>query len=213
MLKSKVVLPIFLTLIFFSRLMAQAGGDLLNETPFHSIPGEMTFDEYRDANRRVSLALLFSSIPIPGMVHFYGGEERTGWWLVGASALGITSIITGAALIDESETYKETDYVTVDLDGIRYEMIPYEIEESVVKYKLKKLEKDSEMGLPQVALITTGILLIGGEIVYDWIHGIKVIEEKRDRVRYKYGKQVSLGFEPGLDLKNKSIVANLVLSF
>ena len=29
-------------------------------------------------------------------------------------------------------------------------------------------------------------------MIYDFLHGIQVIEAKRDRVRFKYGKQLKL---------------------
>ena len=32
-------------------------------------------------------------------------------------------------------------------------------------------------------------------MIYDFLHGIQVIEAKRDRVRFKYGKQLKLQAE------------------
>ena len=40
--------------------------DPLSETPLYPIPEEMTFEEYEDMNR-ISQALLWSSIPLPGI--------------------------------------------------------------------------------------------------------------------------------------------------
>ena len=39
------------------------GGDPLNETPFYIVPADMTYEEYEDANRRLSVGLLLMSIP------------------------------------------------------------------------------------------------------------------------------------------------------
>ena len=56
------------------------------------------------------------------------------------------------------------------------------------------------VGVGGVGLLTVGIvdnsLLLGGVgaalylggLIYDWVHGAKVIEEKRSKVRFKYGK-------------------------
>ena len=36
------------------------------------------------------------------------------------------------------------------------------------------------------------MITIAGSMIYDFLHGIQVIETKRDRVRYKYGKRLKL---------------------
>ena len=41
-------------------------------------------------------------------------------------------------------------------------------------------------------MIALGVAIIVYDFVYDFVHGIQVIEEKRDRVRFKYGKQLKL---------------------
>ena len=50
--------------------------DPLTETPLYPIPKEMSFEEYQDMNRRMSQALLWSSIPIPGITHYYAGDIK-----------------------------------------------------------------------------------------------------------------------------------------
>ena len=52
--------------------------DPLSETPLYPIPKEMSFEEYQDMNRRMSQALLWSSIPIPGITHYYAGDVKKG---------------------------------------------------------------------------------------------------------------------------------------
>ncbi len=66
------ILTISLLFINLSPLNAQiVGGDILNEAPLMAVPEEMTFEEYRDMNRRLTVGLALAAIPIPGMVHFY----------------------------------------------------------------------------------------------------------------------------------------------
>jgi len=36
------------------------------------------------------------------------------------------------------------------------------------------------------------VAVIVYDSVYDFVHGVRVIEEKRDRVRFKYGQQLKL---------------------
>ncbi len=49
------------------------------------------------------------------------------------------------------------------------------------------------------------VALLIGDIAYDFIHGVRVIERKRDRVRYKYGQTLSLELEPTFNLNNRSV--------
>ena len=76
-------IPIFISslmlLVFVSSLTAQSnvGGDILDEIPLHPLPEEMTFEEYQDMNRRLSIGLALSAFaPVPGIVHHYAGEKK-----------------------------------------------------------------------------------------------------------------------------------------
>ena len=71
----------------------------------------------------------------------------------------------------------------------RYEKIPVSLEGETPKYRLRELRRDGGAGVPLVAL---GVLTIAGSMIYDFLHGIQVIETKRDRVRFKYGKRLKL---------------------
>ena len=63
---------IIISIVFFSFtiLLGQGipSGDILNETPLYPVPAEMTFEEYQDMNRRLTIGLALTSIPIPGIV-------------------------------------------------------------------------------------------------------------------------------------------------
>ncbi len=52
--------------------------------------------------------------------------------------------------------------------------------------------------------------LIAGTYLYDVLHGIKVIEQKRDLVRLMYGQRLSIGLS--LDMHLEQQVALLTLS-
>ncbi len=39
--------------------------------------------------RRLTVGLLLSAVPVPGMVHYYAGEKRTQRRILAASALGL----------------------------------------------------------------------------------------------------------------------------
>ena len=171
-------------------------GDTLNEAPLNPVPPQMTFEEYRDMNRRLSVGLALRAIPLPGMLHFYAGEKETGRRLVKSSLLGLASIAAGAIMIGDGD-FPDTDFEVLVLnagnkDGERrYEKIPSKVEGEVTHYQLRELRREGGSGIG-VPFILLGVGVIAYDLIYDFVHGIKVIEEKRDRVRYKYGKQLTL---------------------
>jgi hypothetical protein len=193
------------------------GGDMLNEVPIWPVPAEMTIEEYKDANRRLSVGMTLMSVPFPGALHFYAGESKAGWKHVYAAGLGVASIIVGAALTDEKDNqWEKTDLEIVDITGAngeveRYEKIPVEDEGGVINYELNKLSHKTKGG--GVAFIVLGAGLVVGQLVHDWIGGIKTIERKRDAVRYKYGKTAGyrVGMNPTMNIENGSLGAQLSL--
>jgi hypothetical protein len=197
---------------------AATGGDVLSETPILPVPAQMTLEEYTDANRRLSVGLVLMSVPLPGSLHFYAGESRQGWLHVGAAALGAVSIVVGAATIDEKDTWESSDYEVVDVTGQsgevqRYAKVPIEEEGGVFTYRLRKLDHKTE-GAGGV-LVLAGVGLIAGQLLHDWIDGIRTIERKRNAVRYKYGKLAELGvsLRPSTDLQKRRIGAEVALRF
>jgi len=175
-----------------------SGGDMLTETPLYPVPAEMTFEEFQDMNRRLTIGLALTSIPIPGIVHRYAGEKKKArrLFMIGAGGLGL--MIAGASMMGE-EKWPESDYETFPLnDGedneIRYEKIPIKQIGDDIEYKLIPMNKqrDGSGG----GLIILGALVLVGDIFYDWLHGWKMIINKRDAVRYKYGQQLQFSVKP-----------------
>ena len=194
------------------------GADILNEVPLWPVPAEMTLEEYRDANRRLGVGLVLMSVPIPGALHFYAGERREAWMHVGAAGLGLVSIIAGAAMLDEKDTWKKSDYEVVDVvsqsgETKRYEKIPIEEEAGQTNYKLRELDHKMDGG--GAAFVVLGAGLIVGQILHDWIDGIYTIESKRDAVRYRYGKTAGYGLSlnPNVDVERGTVGAQLSLKF
>lgn len=211
---------IAVTFMFNSSLFAQGtgGGDVLNEVPFYVVPADMTFEEYEDANRRLSVGLMLMTIPVPGALHFYANEKKEGWWHVGVAAAGLASIIAGIASIDEKDTWPDTEFETVDFTGQdltvrRYEKIPVEEENGIITYRLKLLRHETEGGGAFLILVGAGLII--GEIFHDWYDGIKTIEKKRNIVRFKYGKSANFGFNlsPEIEPESGLLGAKLSLSF
>ncbi len=183
------IVGLALALVVPPAALSQGTGDVLNEAPLILIPQDMTYEEYQDMNRRISTGLLRSAVP--GMMHFYAGEPTTGKWLLATGLAGVASIIAGAALWEEGE-FVDTDFAVLVInagDGDkerRYEKIPVSLEGETPNYRLRELQRDGGVGGPLVAL---GVITIAGSMIYDFLHGIQVIEAKRDRVRFKYDKR------------------------
>ncbi|MCB2201051.1 hypothetical protein KQI63_16760 [bacterium] len=213
---NRIISSCLILLVSLSTAFAQQG-EVLNENDFFPVPNGMSYEEYRDANRRLLPAVLVAGFaPLPGMMHFQAGESRTGWMLAGAAVTGGLAIVGGISTGDENG-YVDTDYSTVDINNIRYERIPIRVEDdgttTTTTYDLRKLKKDQRPSDLGMALIVLGGTLLAADYLYDWVHGIHVIQEKRDRVRYKYGQQLKLGLEPQLNLENGTAGMKLALTF
>lgn len=196
-----------------------AGGDVLNEVPLWPVPSEMTLKEYRDANRRLNVGRLLMSVPLPGALHFYADESREGWMHVGAAVLGGVSFIVGAAMMDDKEnawekTKFEIEEVVNELGDVkRYKKIPVTVENGEKTYRLEQINRKQRGG--GGPLIVMGAGLFFGQMLHDWIDGIKTIERKRDAVRFKYGKMVgySMRLDPNLEMESGTVGAKLSLRF
>jgi len=131
------------------------GGDMLTETPLYPVPAEMTFEEYQDMNRRLTIGLALTSIPIPGIVHRYAGEKKKArrLFMIGAGGLGL--MIAGASMMGE-EKWPESDYNLMILNAgedneIRYEKIPINEEYLKKEDEIPNFEVDSiELADPQL---------------------------------------------------------------
>ena len=198
----------FLFILFISIIWTQydMNGDYLNENPIHPIPEEMTFEEYQDMNRRISMGLMLSAIPIPGTIHKYAGELETAKKLRWIALGGIASIAIGLTIATEGE-WEDSPYeiyiLNVGEDNeIRYQMIPTGSIGDDQTYNYVELKKSSNKG---GGLILLGMGVLIADYLYDYSHGIQIIENKRDKIRYKYGKKLDFSFLPQYDINNNSI--------
>jgi len=177
----------------------------------------MTFEEYRDMNRRLTIGIALSSIPIPGLIHDYAGDKKTAKRIRRVALGSIGLIIAGAAMRGDDEgEWPESQY-TVYIEGeddseMRYEMIPTGMVGSDVTYDLKPMEKEYEGGGGGL-LVMLGVGLLITDVIYDVYHGAKIIEEKRDAVRYKYGKQLNLSYAPEMNLRNNYAGVKMTYNF
>ena len=217
-------IPIFISslmlLVFVSSLTAQSnvGGDILDEIPLHPVPEEMTFEEYQDMNRRLSIGLaLAATVPVPGIVHHYAGEKKTAKKLFYISAGGFATFIAAAVTSDPVELeWPESDYEIFYLNEgqdneRRFEKIPTGMNGDSTQYKFNQIYKEESPG--DGTLFVLGAAAIVGVYLYDTILGLKMIYDKREAVRYKYGKQLKLSLRPSIDLFARKAGINLDFYF
>ena len=176
----------------------------------------MTFEEYKDMNRRMSQAFLWSSIPVPGMTHYYAGENKKARQLFYIGLGGLACIIAGAVSMEEGTwpEYDENIHVIHNQgqdDEKWYERVPVRMEGDVVHYDLKEIRK--EQNGDGGGLIALGAVIIVADFIYDRLWGFQKIEEKRDRVRFKYGQQMNLSFNPTFDLSAGKVGIGMNMSF
>jgi hypothetical protein len=217
-MKNTTLIIIILSLnISFSQndnLMNRYRNDILSETPINPIPKEMTFEEYQDMNRRLNVGLLLAAIPIPGTIHHYAGEKKIAKNIRWVAAGSILAIIGGAMSMKEDGWRKSPYEIYIENPGTddekRYQKIPTGETNGAIKYKYIELEKKYSGAS---FLIPLGIGVLIGDYLYDYIHGIRTIESKRDKVRFKYGKTLDFSFIPTYDLKNKTAGINFTYDF
>jgi len=211
------VLLVSLLLCFSGQVLNGQGfnGDMLNEAPLHYIPGDMTYEEYKDMNRRVSVGLMLSAIPVPGLIHSYAGEAQKARKIRYMALGGLATCVAGMFLIEEGD-FPDSDYQLHIINSgqdneRRYEMIPAGMDGNDVNYSLREIRRESD-GVGQL-LIPIGLGIIAYEIIYDYYFGIKLIEEKRDKVRYKYGKKLTLSAVPDYQQNHFTFGAKLSYTF
>ena len=216
-MKNTTLIIILLLNIGFSQndnLTNRYINDILSETPINPIPKEMTFDEYQDMNRRVNMGLLLAAIPIPGTIHHYAGEKKIANNIRWVAAGSILAIIGGALSMKE-DGWRESPYeIYIENPGTddekRYQKIPIGETGGAIDYKYIELEKKYSGAS---FLIPLGIGVLIGDYLYDYIYGIRTIESKRDKVRFKYGKTLDFSFTPTYDFKNKTAGINFTYDF
>ena len=205
-------MAICLIFLISSNLSAQIfSGDILNESPLTAIPNDMTYEEFEDMNRRISVGLMLSAIPFPGVIHSYAGEKEEAKKIRRRVGIGAGIALAGIILMEEKD-FPESDYQLYTINAgedneRRYEKIPIGIDGANTQYKLKELHRDSE-GLGQF-LVPIGVGFIAWQYIKDYYYGIKTIEEKRNKVRYKYG----LKLQSSVSIQSKSIGMGLSYNF
>ena len=99
-------------------------------------------------------------------------------------------------------------------DETRFEKIPIEIiGDDSIKYKLNQVYKKVTHSGGSHFLGAIGIMAIIGSYYYDVFYGLKRIHDKREAVRFKYGKQLKFSLRPSYDYYTSEAKINFDLRF
>ena len=131
--------------------------DLNDHFDIPQIADSMSFDEFKILSTNLRLMDAMEAIIVPGIIHFKVNEKATAWTLVGARLAGYGGLI----------------YVNFHKDGIWSDIFNYQAlnsEESKADY--------------YIALASVG--LVAGSYFYDWIHGRSLLDQKQQKIRFKY---------------------------
>jgi hypothetical protein len=179
----------------------------------------MTFEEYQDMNRRMSIGVGLAFIPIPGMIHRYAGEKSIATKLTYISLGGLASLIASMSNNIEKKEWRDSDYeILIMNQGLenetRFEKIPLEITgNDSIRYKLNQVYEYVSYSGGAPALGALGLIAIVGSYYYDVYHGLKMIHDKREKVRFKYGKKMKFAFRPSYDVFASKAKLNLDINF
>ena len=213
----KIITILLFTSILFSQSNQQS--EILSETPLYPLPENMKFEEYQDMNRRMSIGVGLAFIPIPGIVHRYAGEKELSKKLSYVSIGGLISLIGSMSGNEKKEEWSDSDYeILIMNQGLesetRFEKIPIEIiAGDSIRYRLNQVYEKVTYSGGSPALAAIGFIAIFGSYYYDVFHGLKVIHDKREAVRYKYGKQLKFSFRPSYDVYASKAKLNLDINF
>ena len=190
--------------------------DPLSETPLYPIPSEMTYEEYGDMNRRLSQAFLWSAVPVPGSTHYYAGErtiaKRLFYIGIGGFALFIGGVMANGDV--KWPDYDENNHIIHNNgsdDERRYKKIPTSMNGDIINYDLQEIYKEGS-GNGGIFMALGAIILLG-DFVYDRLKGINLVEEKRNKIRYKYGQKIEVSFRPTSYYSNGNNQISMKLNF
>lgn len=131
------------------------------------LPPEMSALEFTKLQRSLNWKRIFAASFIPGYIHFYAGHKKYAWSIAGVRTVGFGMI--GYSVIDE---LNHTDKFSLSFSGAA---------DSVSAYKTRS-RRNLYLFLGGIALNMIGF-------AFDWAHGDFIIEQERNAVLYKFGRQ------------------------
>jgi hypothetical protein len=131
--------------------------DLNDHFNIPQLPDSMKYEEFKILSTDLRLMDAAEALIVPGLAHFKIHENGTGYSLVAARLLGYAGIV----------------YVNVHNENLLSDALNYEV------LKSKGDKTDYYIGVGSIGLVLASYL-------YDWIHARALLDQKQQKIRYKY---------------------------
>ena len=132
-----------------------------------AIPKDMTYEEFKILSTDLRMQDMMIATVLPGHIHFKIGEKKAGYYILGTRSLGYLGWVY-LSITDKSLT----NIILLDSAGL-----------------------GQTVSTGDLIIAYSSLTLIIGSYLYDWIHGKYRLDDKQNRIRYKYArKKVQLGF-------------------
>ncbi len=126
-----------------------------------AIPKDMTYEEFKILSTDLRMQDMMIATILPGHIHFKIGEKKKGYYILGARSIGYLSWI----------------YLSVSNKSLTRIIL------------LDNAGLDKTLNTQDVIVAYGSVVLIIGSYLYDWIHGRYVLDDKQNRIRYKYARK------------------------
>jgi len=159
--KLYILLMLFTLSFSYANLQAQDVDVFKRELNDHfnipQLPDSMQYEEFRMLSTDLRLMDAAEALFVPGLAHFKIRENATGYALVAARVVGSAGIV----------------YVNIHNASLLNDALSYGVLQS------KENKTDYYIGVGSIALVVASYL-------YDWIHARALLEQKHQKIRYKY---------------------------
>jgi len=126
-----------------------------------NVPAEMTYKEFKILSTNLRMQDMGIAMILPGHIHFKIGEKKKGYYILGTRMLGFA--------------------------GWGYLAANHHSLTSIIFYDKYNIADNTSTG-DKIIGYTSAVLLVGSYL-YDWIHGKYKLDEKQNKIRYKYAKK------------------------
>ena len=124
------------------------------------IPKGMTYEEFKTLSTNLRMQDMAIAVVWPGHAHFKIGETKKAYYILGLRSLG----------------YAAWGYLTLN-------------NKSLTTIIAQNQLYDESISTTDTVIAYTSLALMLGSYLYDWIHAKYMLDNKHNKIRYKYAKR------------------------
>jgi hypothetical protein len=126
-----------------------------------NVPKGMTYEEFKILSTNLRMQDMAIAVILPGHAHFKIGETKRGYYILGVRSVG----------------YAAWGYLALNNQSLTTVILQ------------DQLDYDDSISTTDVIVAYTSVVLMVGSYLYDWIHAKYMLDNKQNRIRYKYAKR------------------------